>query len=245
MRHYTSTSSSCTPFDQVSIFTFPNIQANNASDDTSCPTSNPTIPYYSTPTAGAAWSAPTGTAATYQVTGYMSNYSANNKPNGGLNTSSALTIAAGGSGKSNCKGLQTPGGDGTYYAGAIYAAQSSLIAAQTANPGSLNAMIILSDGAANTTKMTNESTTATRIHRWTTNASRLSRLLNMLPITGRRFTPLPTEPPARAAPRSAPPIRPSRPVRLSRRWPPLRATFSLTQHPHRTRGSVLPRQTPT
>jgi hypothetical protein len=85
-----STSSSCTPFDQVSIFTFPNIQANNASDDTSCPTSNPTIPYYSTPTAGAAWSAPTGTAATYQVTGYMSNYSANNKPNGGLNTSTRI-----------------------------------------------------------------------------------------------------------------------------------------------------------
>jgi len=149
-----STSTSCTAFDQVSLFTFPNIQANQASNDTTCPTSNPTIPYYSTPTAGATWSAPTGTAATYQVTGYMSDYSATNQANGGLSTSSALSIATGASGHSNCTGLQTPGGDGTYYAAAIYAAQSSLMAAQAANPGSKNALIILSDGAANTSKMT-------------------------------------------------------------------------------------------
>lgn len=150
-----STSSSCTAFDRVSLFTFPNIQANDASNDTSCPTSNPAIPYYSTPAAGASWSAPTGTAATYQVTGYLDDYSKTNLPNGGLNTSSALSIATGASGKSGCSGLQTPGGDGTYYAGAIYAAQSSLVAAQSANPGSQNALIILTDGAANTTKMTN------------------------------------------------------------------------------------------
>lgn len=149
-----STSSSCTPFDQVSLFTFPNIQANTASDDTTCPTSNPSIPYYSTPAAGATWSAPTGSAATYQVTGWLSDYSKTNHPSGGLNASSALSIAAGASGKSNCSGLQTPGGDGTYYAASIYAAQSALISAQKANPGSLNALIILTDGAANTSKMT-------------------------------------------------------------------------------------------
>jgi hypothetical protein len=146
-----STSSSCTPFDQVSLFTYPNIQANTASKDTTCPSSNPTaLPYY-VPTAGATWSAPTGTAPTYQVTGFLSNYSSTNKANGALNTSSALTIAAGG--KSGCQGLQTPGGEGTYFAGAIYAAQSSLVAAQKANPGSLNAMIILSDGDASSTKI--------------------------------------------------------------------------------------------
>jgi len=67
-----STSSSCTAFDQVSLFTYPNIQANTASKDTTCPTSNPTaLPYY-IPTAGATWSAPTGTSPTYQVTGYLS-----------------------------------------------------------------------------------------------------------------------------------------------------------------------------
>jgi hypothetical protein len=91
------------------------------------------------PTAGATWSAPTGTSATYQITTYMSNYSSTNKAGGALNSLSALTIAVGG--KSGCSGMQTPGGAGTYYAGVIYAAQSSLIAAQKAKPGSLNALL--------------------------------------------------------------------------------------------------------
>ncbi len=146
-----STLSSCTAFDQVSLFTFPNVQANTASKDTTCPTSNPTILPYVTPTAGATWSAPTGSSPTYQITTYLSNYSSTNKAGGALNTSSALTIATGG--KSGCSGMQTPGGDGTYYAAVIYAAQSSLIAAQKANPGSLNALIILSDGDADSTKI--------------------------------------------------------------------------------------------
>lgn len=148
-----SSGSSCTPFDQVSLFTYPNIQANTASKVTTCPTSNPTTLSYSTPTAGATW-VPTNfssTSPTYQITTYLSNYSSTNKAGGALNTSSALTIATGG--KSGCQGLQTPGGEGTYFAGAIYAAQSSLIAAQSANPGSLNAMIILSDGDASSTKI--------------------------------------------------------------------------------------------
>jgi hypothetical protein len=67
-----------------------------------------------------------------------------------LNGSSALAIATGGGTGKNCGGLQTPGGDGTFYAGAVYAAQSSLMAAQASNPGSQNIMIILSDGDANT-----------------------------------------------------------------------------------------------
>jgi Flp pilus assembly protein TadG len=156
-----SASSTCVPFDQVSLFTFPNVQASDNSkktsystNDTVCPTSDPTIPSYSTPASGAKWSAPATGAATYQITSFLSDYSSTNLAGGGLNASSALAIAAGASGVKNCAGLQTPGGDGTYLAGSIYAAQSALIAAQSANPGSLNAMIILSDGAANTTKMT-------------------------------------------------------------------------------------------
>jgi hypothetical protein len=47
--------------------------------------------------------------------------------------------------------MDSVGGDGTYYAGAIYAAQSSLVAAKAAAPGSRNIMIILSDGDASTT----------------------------------------------------------------------------------------------
>ena len=129
------------------------MQANTASKDYTCPTSNPTIStYYATPTVGSTWSAPSGTSPTYQITTYLSNYSSTNKAGGALNTSSFLTIAAGG--KSGCSGLKTPGGIGTYFAGAIYAAQSSLIAAQQANPGSLNAMIILSDGDASSSKVT-------------------------------------------------------------------------------------------
>jgi hypothetical protein len=148
-----STSTSCTGFDQVSLFTFPNVEADTAQNDYTCPTSNPKIPPYSTPTPGAAWVAPTGTAATYQITSYLNDYSSTNKSGGALNTSSALSIATGASSSKNCSGVQTPGGDGTYYAGAIYAALSSLAAAQSANPGSLNALVILSDGDASTTKM--------------------------------------------------------------------------------------------
>jgi hypothetical protein len=146
-----STSTSCTSFDQVSLFTYPNVQANTTSKDTTCPTSNPTIVPYYTPVSGATWSAPTGSSPTYQITPYLSDYSSTNKPGGALSTASALTVATGG--KSGCQGMQTPGGDGTYYAGVIYAAQSSLIAAQKANPGSLNALIILSDGDAQSTKI--------------------------------------------------------------------------------------------
>lgn len=144
-----STQSNCNPYDQVSLFTFPNVQANTTSNETSCPSSNPTILPYSTPAPGAIWTAPTGTGATYQITDYLSDFSSTNQQGGSLSTSSSLAIAAGSSNAKNCSGMQTPGGMGTYYAGAIYAAQSSLMAAQLANPGSQNIMIILSDGDAN------------------------------------------------------------------------------------------------
>lgn len=150
-----STKTNCVGFDQVSLFTFPNVTASSASNDTTCPSSNPSIVPYATPTAGATWSAPTGSSATYQITGYLDDYSSNNQKGGTLDSSSALAIATGASGKTNCNGMQTPGGDGTYYAGVIYAAQSSLTAAQVANPGSQNIMIILSDGDANSTRISN------------------------------------------------------------------------------------------
>jgi Flp pilus assembly protein TadG len=154
-----STSTSCAAFDQVSLFTYPPVQANTAKNDTACPSSNPTIVPYSTPTPGATW-VPTNfssTNATYQLTSYLSDYSSTNKSGAPLNTSSALTVATGGgvgTKKNPCNGLQTPGGDGTYYAGVIYAALSSLAAAQAANPGSQNALIILSDGDADSSQIT-------------------------------------------------------------------------------------------
>lgn len=149
-----SVKTTCVSFDTVSLFTFPNVQANQVSKDTTCPTSNPTIPKYYTPVRGATWSAPSGTAATYQITGYLSDYSSTQAAGGDLNSSSALSIASGASGKGTCKGLQTPGGDGTYYAGAIYAAESALMAASASNPGSENALVILSDGDASSSDIT-------------------------------------------------------------------------------------------
>ncbi len=154
----TSTSTNCTAFDQVSLFTYPNIQANTASKSTACPSSNPTTLPYSTPaapiTGQTTWTPPSGTAPTYQITGYLSNYSSNNAQGGTLNASSALAIATGGSGVKNCGGMQTPGGQGTYYAGAINAAQASLMAAKAQNIGSENYMIILSDGDADSSSIT-------------------------------------------------------------------------------------------
>ncbi|MGA8085862.1 MAG: VWA domain-containing protein [Terracidiphilus sp.] len=148
-----STKTNCTAFDQVSLFTFPNVIASTASNDTTCPSGNPTTAPYSTPTPGASWTAPTGASATYQISDYLSDYSSNNQKGGSLNSSSSLGIATGASGSRNCTGMQTPGGEGTYYAGVIYAAQSSLDAAAAANPGSENIMIILSDGDANSSSI--------------------------------------------------------------------------------------------
>jgi Flp pilus assembly protein TadG len=152
-----STSGNCLgAYDQVSLFTFPNIQANDASDDTTCPTSNPTIPsysYYPIPsTSNTSYTAPSGTTASYQVTGFLSDYSSTNQQNGALSSGSALGIAAGASTSKNCGGLQAPGGDGTFLAGAMYQAMTSLQVAAAANANAKNAIIVLSDGGANSTK---------------------------------------------------------------------------------------------
>jgi hypothetical protein len=138
------------------LFTYPNVRADQASKDYTCPTSVPTILPYSLPSASGTTYAPTGASPTYQITPYLSDYSATNQPNGGLRSTSYLTQASGG--KSGCSGMQAKGGVGTYFAGAIYAAQASLVAAQQANPNSLNAMIILSDGDANSSAQITGST---------------------------------------------------------------------------------------
>lgn len=139
----------CTPYDSASLFSFPSLEANSVGSDTDCSTrTEPTIVPYSTPAAGATWSTPTGTQTTYQITNYLSDWSSNNQVGGTLSGTSTLVEAVGGP-SGSCAGLDSKGGDGTYYAGVIYAAQSSLVAQQTASPGSKNIMIILSDGDAN------------------------------------------------------------------------------------------------
>ena len=153
-----SIKTTCKGFDQVSLWTFPNVVASTAQNDYTCPTSKPTVANYYTPavptSSTTTWIPPSGSSPTYEITGYLDDYSSTNQAGGALNQWSALSIAAGAASSSNCKGLQTDGVD-TFFAGAIYAAQTSLLAEQSANPGSANSMIILSDGAANSTHITN------------------------------------------------------------------------------------------
>jgi Flp pilus assembly protein TadG len=136
---------SSTPVDAVSLFVFPAVTSSTASKDYVCKTSNPTIVAYTFPDPPSNLTLPS--ADTYQVVNWNSSYKTTDMA-ASLNQSSALAIASGDSGVSGCSGLQTPGGEGTFYAQSIYAAQAALVAEQTANPGSSNAMIILSDGDA-------------------------------------------------------------------------------------------------
>lgn len=90
---------------------------------------------------------PSGTwGPTYQVVGFSNDFRASNSATS-LSATSSLVKAAGG--KSGCQGMQPSNYDGdygTYYAGAIYAAQAALLAEQASNPGSKNVMVILGDG---------------------------------------------------------------------------------------------------
>jgi hypothetical protein len=142
----------------VAIFTFPNVTVGSANNDYNCSGNNPTIPIYSLPTIGSTTYAPSGAStATYQITPFMSDYKSQDSGTS-LDTASDLTMAVGAgksSSGSSCAGMQAPGGDGTYYAGVIYAAQAALTAqaaTETAidpNLVPVNIMIILTDGEAN------------------------------------------------------------------------------------------------
>lgn len=141
------TGTTCTPYDRVSLFTFPAVEASQVSNDTNCKGNNPQIESYTTPAIGSNWSSLSSATTTYQITGYSSNYSSTNGKGGSLPSTSNSTIVAATSNSGKC-GMQTPGGAGTYYAGVIYEAQSSLIAQSTANANTKNIMVILSDGDA-------------------------------------------------------------------------------------------------
>ncbi len=150
----TCTAVGATPVDSVSLFVFPAVTTATQSKDYICNTSNPTIVAYTIPnttpvyTSGAPASnlmLPSGD--TYQVLGFANDYMTSDTATS-LNQASHTSIAAGDSGKSGCSGLQAPGGEGTFYAQVIYAAQAALATQQTNNPGSKNAMIILTDGDA-------------------------------------------------------------------------------------------------
>jgi Flp pilus assembly protein TadG len=137
--------SSTTYVDSVSLFVFPAVTNATEPKDSTCPTSDPTIVSYTFPDPPSNTTLPT--ADTYEVTSFSNNYKTTDSATT-LNQAAPIVIAAGDSGQSNCTGIQAPGGEGTYYAQVIYAAQAALLVQQAANPGSQNAIILLTDGDA-------------------------------------------------------------------------------------------------
>jgi hypothetical protein len=156
--------------DQVSVFTFPNVTVGTVANDTNCSGNNPTIVPYMLPAYNATTYGPSGSGTgTYQVTGFLSDYRSSDTATS-ISTSSALSMAIGAGVKNSndCSGMAAPGGDGTYYAAVIYAAQAALMQQFTAEGGNSavpipqNIMIILSDGEANAnaSKMNSSSNSA-------------------------------------------------------------------------------------
>jgi Flp pilus assembly protein TadG len=164
------------PVDEVSLFAFPNVTTATVANDYSC-SSNPTIPgEYQFPVATDTSYLPGGPAgnfilgtggttdpsynSTYQVVGFSSDYRLSDTATT-LNASSNIVMAAGGA--SGCPGMAAPGGQGTYYAGVIYAAQAALEAEQASRIGvnSQNVIILISDGQAQSQPQTMGGTTFT------------------------------------------------------------------------------------
>jgi len=133
--------------DRVALFVFPNPTMNTAIYDYDCSSTNPTNIAYTFPSTTGTTYAPSGSGvATYEVIGFSSDYRTSDTSTS-LSSTSYLSKAVGGA--TGCASPMTAvGGEGTYYAGVIYAAQAALVAAQKANSGSQNVMIIISDGDA-------------------------------------------------------------------------------------------------
>ncbi len=155
--------STASPIDDVSLFTFPAFTTATVSADTDCSgTSNPTIvPYtFADLVPGAAFATGLPVGDTYTVYNNGNNYKTTNSTST-LNSLSNIVKAVGGA--SGCSGMGAPGGEGTYYAQVIYAAQQHLVTQASAD-GYANMMIILSDGdatACNTALATSGGTTTT------------------------------------------------------------------------------------
>jgi hypothetical protein len=151
--------------DVVSLFTFPNVETveneYNCGKDAAqalpytfpSPTATSLSPiavtYLSRKQSGTLPEVPMTVQATYQITPYTNDYRTSDS-DPALNMDSRLVRSLGG--KRGCSGLQAPGGESTFYAGAIYAAQASLLAELAARPGSQNVIILITDGYANSSE---------------------------------------------------------------------------------------------
>jgi len=126
-----STKSGVTTSNCPNATSLSNTTANStyAPDDYTCPAKNPPIAAYNN-------------NPEYMVLGFQNNYRSSDTA--ALNFSSDLVETVG-AGTNNC-GMPTPGGEGTFYAGAMVAAQQYLTANHTS--GVQDVMIALSDGNA-------------------------------------------------------------------------------------------------
>jgi Flp pilus assembly protein TadG len=127
--------------DYVGLMVFPGLQSSSqASNDYTC---GQTVSSSQTQTYG--------NSPVYQIVGLGNDFKSSSTSSS-LNSSSNMVLAV--SGVSGCNsGVSAPGGQGTYYAGAINAAQSALMTlSATQSPPAQNVIIFLSDGGANTTK---------------------------------------------------------------------------------------------
>jgi len=159
------------PVDEISLFTFPNVTTSTVGDDYSCGTV-PTIPgEYQFPVTTYSNYVPPGPSgnfitpstepaysSTYEVVGFSSDYMIADTA-GILNPNSSLVIAAGGA--PGCTAMVAKGGQGTYYAGVIYAAQAALEAEQATSgrSNSQNVIVLISDGQAQSQQSQMGSTT--------------------------------------------------------------------------------------
>ena len=147
--------------DRVALFVFPNVAQSDGTHPTvygaeyaySCNTTNPTSEPYTFPSPGALTYSTSGSpTTTYEVVGFSSDYKTSDtattlNPASKSSTGNNLVKAVGG--LSSCTAMGNTSGQGTYLAGAIYGAQSALVAEQASFPGSQNVLILISDGAAN------------------------------------------------------------------------------------------------
>ncbi len=120
---------------------------------------NPTMPPVGTATGDLSSANLTTLVNEYQVVGLSSNYRSSDTTTGsspltvattgGTSSSPSIVDAVGGNsyfGGTSCTGMQAKGGEGTYYAGALFVGQEFL--ANNSRPNAANVMILLSDGDA-------------------------------------------------------------------------------------------------
>jgi len=107
--------------------------ATYAPDDYGCPTSKPPIASYNN-------------NPLYLILPLQSDYRASATAALNSGVSGSNLVKSVGAGQGSCPGVTTPGGEGTFYAGAITAAQDYLAA--NSRSGAQNVIILLSDGNA-------------------------------------------------------------------------------------------------